>query len=205
MAGEMAGRGRCAMRLRSAWAIVLILGPVPGESAAIAQTAAASPVARAAAVQRPAWIVKSDADAQVVLDVIARFAPEFGGHLGVAGLDEQVLDLQPQRFEREQAAIRQAIAELEARRARETDPLVKQDIDILIRSARENAEGDELSHKYELTYLDVPLTMFRGLRSLLDDEISPARRPSALVRLRKYAGALPGTTPTTELAQARMR
>jgi hypothetical protein len=191
------------MRVRTAWTIVLALG-LAG-STAVAQTPAASPAAREAAVQRPAWIVKSDADAQVLLDVIAHFAPEFGGRLGVAGVDEQVLDLQPQRFEREQAATRQAIAELDARRARETDPLVKQDIDILIRSARQNAEGDELSHKYELTYFDVPLTMFRGLRSLLDDEVSPARRPAALVRLRKYAGALPGTTPTTELAQARMR
>ena len=100
---------------------------------------------------------------------------------------------------------KEALAELERRRAAETDALVRQDLDILIQSARDQIEGDALERKYELTYFDVPLTIFRGLRSLLDDQIAPERRPAALVRLKKYAGDVPGTTPLTVLAEQRMR
>ena len=95
----------------------------------------ASPVARAP------WIAKSDANAQVLLQVIARFSPEGAGQIGVSGLDEQVLDLQPRLYERTEAATREALAELERRRAAETDPLVRQDLDILIDFRQAVARG----------------------------------------------------------------
>jgi hypothetical protein len=82
---------------------------------------------------------------------------------------------------------------------------VRQDLDILIQSAKDQIESDALQRKYELTYFDVPLTIFRGLRSLLDDQVAAERRASALVRLKKYAGDVPGTTPLTVLAEQRMR
>jgi len=150
-------------------------------------------------------VAKSDANAQVLLQVVARFAPEGAGQVGVAGLDEQVLDLQPRLYERSQAATREALGELERRRAAETDTFVRQDLDILIGSAKRAIEGTELTHRYELTYFDVPLTIFRGLRALLDDQVDASRRGTALVRLRKYAGEAPGATPITVLAEQRMR
>jgi len=179
---------------------VLALAPLTGSAALSAQTTPAP-----APTPRPAWIAKSDANADVLLKVFARFAPEGAGQIGVSGLDEQVLDLQPRLYERGEAANKEALAELERRRAAETDPLVRQDLDILIQSAKDQIEGDALSRKYELTYFDVPLTIFRGLRSLLDDQIAPERRAAALVRLKKYAGDVPGTTPLTVLAEQRMR
>jgi len=166
---------------------------------------AASALAPAEDQGRPAWIVKSDANAKVLLDVLARFGPEGAGQIGVSGLDEQVLDLGPRLYERSQEATRAALAELERRRASESDALVGQDLDILIQSARDQIEGTDLSRKYELDYVDVPLVVFRGLRSLLDEQVEPARRPAALVRLKKYAGEVPGTTPLTVLAEQRTR
>jgi hypothetical protein len=154
---------------------------------------------------RAPWIVKSDANAQVLLEVIARFAPESAGEIGVTGLDEQVLDLQPRLEERTEAATREALADLERRRAAEQDPLVRQDLDILVHSAQESLEGDALSRKYELPYFDVAQTIFRGLQALLDDQVAAERRPAAVVRLRKYAGDLPGTTPITVLAETRFK
>ena len=56
-----------------------------------------------------------------------------------------------------------------------------------------------------MPYFDVPLTIFRGLQSLLDDQVAAERRPAAVVRLRKYAGEAPGTTPITVLAEARTK
>ena len=171
----------------------------------LAASAAAQTTPSPAPAPRPAWIVKSDANADVLLKVFSRFAPEGAGQVGVSGLDEQVRDLQPRLYERSEAASKEALAELERRRAAETDALVRQDLDILIQSAKDQLEGDALSRKYELTYFDVPLTIFRGLRSLLDDQIAPERRAAALVRLKKYAGDVPGTTPLTVLAEQRMR
>ncbi|HEU0108033.1 MAG TPA: DUF885 domain-containing protein [Vicinamibacteria bacterium] len=182
--------------------VALTLVPLGASSFVAAQT---TPAPAASPAPRPAWIVKSDAHADVPLKVAARFFPEGAGQIGVSGLDEQVLDLQPQLFERTQAANKEALAELERRRAAEADPLVRQDLDILIQSTKDQIEGDALERRYELTYFDVPLTMFRGLHALLDDQIAPERRAAALVRLKKYAGDAPGTTPLTVLAEQRMR
>jgi Bacterial protein of unknown function (DUF885) len=170
---------------------------------ASAQTVA--PPSAPAPSPRAPWIAKSDANAQILLQVLAHFSPEGAGRTGVDGLDEQVLDLQPQLYERTQAATQKALTELEKRRAAETDALVRQDLDILIRSAKENLEGDALEHKYEIPYFDVPQTIFRGLRALLDDQVAPARRVAAVARLKKYVGDVPGTTPITVLAQDRMK
>ncbi len=203
MAGEVARvrTSRTGTRLPALLAAALAAAPL-----ALAQGTtppAASPAPEA--TPRPAWIDKSDANAKVLLDLFARFSPEGAGQVGVAGLDEQVLDLQPRLYERSQAAIKEGLAELERRRTAESLPLVRQDLDILIESAKEQIEGDALTHKYEVTYFDVPLTIFRGLRSLLDDQVPPSRRAAALVRLKKYAGDVPGTTPITVLAEQRMR
>ena len=40
-----------------------------------------------------AWIAVSNRHAQVLLDVLARFAPESAGQFGVTGLDEAVSNL----------------------------------------------------------------------------------------------------------------
>src|SRR5262249_47343165 len=112
---------------------------------------------------------------------------------------------QPGVYERSQAATRAALAELRKRRATESDPLVLQDLDILVEAGQESLDGAALSRKYELNYYDVPLTVFRGLRSLLDDQVPPERRAAALGRLKKYAGDAPGSTPITALAEQRTR
>src|SRR5204863_4948838 len=88
LAGEVAGQRRCTMTLRNAASLALVFSL--GVGGAIAQTPAATPSPAASAAPRPAWIAKSDANAQVLLDVIARFGPEFAGQIGINGLDEQV-------------------------------------------------------------------------------------------------------------------
>jgi len=140
-----------------------------------------------------------------VLDVFAKLAPEQAGELGVEGLDEQITDLGPGAFDRQQAALREAEAALAPRLAAETDPLVKQDLQILQKAVRDTIEGNELANRYQVPYTDVPQTVFAGLRTLLDDQVAPARRAKALVRLRKYVGLEPGTTAFAVLARDRLR
>jgi hypothetical protein len=146
-------------------------------------------------------VVKSDQNTRILLDQIARFAPESAGELGVPGLDEQILDRTPGFQERAKAASRKTREELSRRLAAETDPRVRQDLEILIQAVDDDQKGSELGRKYNLPYSNVTQTVFGGLRALLDDQVEPARRPAALVRLRKYAGMAPGTTPLTRLTE----
>jgi hypothetical protein len=148
---------------------------------------------------------RSDEHARVPLGVVGRFSPEFAARLGLEGLDQDVLDLGPRLDERTERATREALAELERRLAAETDPRVRQDLEIMIASGRDNLEGARLNRRYLIPYVDVPQTVFQGIRSLLDDQVPPARRANALVRLRRYTGLEPGYTPVTELAIQRTR
>ena len=135
-----------------------------------------------------AWIAASNRHAQVLLDVLARVAPESAGQFGVTGLDEEVTNLTAAAGERGREATAAALATLQASRKTEQNPLVRQDLDILIRSAQTNLRGGRLSQERLLPYTDVTGLVFGGFRSLLDAQVAPERRPAAVVRLRKYAG-----------------
>src|SRR5437762_13783016 len=67
------------------------------------------------------WIARSNENAQVLLDVRARFTPEFAARTGVTGIDERISDLTPGHRERLRAALREAISTLQGRRAAERD------------------------------------------------------------------------------------
>src|SRR3990170_7270192 len=114
---------------------------------ALALVGVAPRPAAAQAPTRPAWVEKSDAHARVLVDVLARFAPESASQFGVEGLDTAIFDLKPGRQERVQAALRGAAQELEKRLAAETDPKVRQDLEILLDSARDNIAGNDLTYE----------------------------------------------------------
>ena len=158
-----------------------------------------------AAAEAPAWVARSDENARVLLDVMARFTPERAAGFGMSGLDEQILDLEPGREERLRAALESVLSTLEARRAQEPAGPVRQDLDILVESARRQLEGNALNERLVVPYVDAPQVVFQGLRGLLDDQVAPDRRKAALVRFRRYVGLEAGRTPLLELAAARTR
>ncbi len=153
----------------------------------------------------PAWVQRSNENAQVLMGIFARFNPEAAGFFGMSGLDEEVLDLRPGFVQRRLEAVRAALATLRSQLAVETDPAVKQDLEILIRAAEEDLEGTELNERLVLPSFSVSSTVFQGLRALLDEQVEPERRQKALVRLRRYAGAEKGYDPIAKLAEARVR
>ena len=87
----------------------------------------------------------------------------------------------------------------------ETEPRVKQDLEILIKAAADEIKGAELNERLKVPYFSLDELMFASFRGLLDDQIAPNRRPAALVRLRKYTGLEAGTKPITEYAIALVR
>ena len=149
------------------------------------------------------WVEKSNENAQVVLDLLASFNPEAAGRFGVEGLDAEILDLREGVFERGIEATRGAMAELQKRRESETDPRVRQDLDILIKALDDNIRSSELNREYSLPYFNIRRTVFSGVRALIDAQVARDRYPAAINRIEKYAGIADGAVPITELAKAR--
>jgi uncharacterized protein (DUF885 family) len=151
------------------------------------------------------WIPRSNQNAQLLLDVQAKFAPELAARTGVAGIDDRISDFTPGRRQRQRRAIQQAVSALEDRQRSERDPNVNEDLAILIEAGRRQIRGSELQESLQVSYLNLPRLIFGSVHSLLDPQIAADRRPAALVRVRKYAGLEPGYQPAVQLAEAEAR
>ncbi|MBV9385967.1 MAG: DUF885 domain-containing protein [Chroococcidiopsidaceae cyanobacterium CP_BM_ER_R8_30] len=160
----------------------------------------------APAITTPApWVARSNQNARVLLAAFASLNPEGAADLGVEGLDEQIIDLKPGFIDRRKQAARKAAQVLEGRLANEKDPHVRQDLEILIRAARNDLRETELEEKYKIPYINVAQLIFGGVNTLLDDQVSTQRRSIALVRLKRYTGVEPGYIPLTTLAEQHTR
>lgn len=153
----------------------------------------------------PEWVTRSNRDARLLLEINARFNPEASVSLGMPELDDQIIDLKPRFTERHQEATGQAITELEKRLEEEKDSAVRQDLEILIKSARAEIRGAEIRRKYFIQLYNASEFAYWGISELLDDQVPQERRVKALLRLRKYAGLEPGYAPLTKVAEDRMR
>jgi uncharacterized protein (DUF885 family) len=152
-----------------------------------------------------AWIERSNQNAQLLLQIQAQFQPEAAARQGIAGLDDRISDFAPGHVQRQREAIRKVQAELEQRLAAEKDPLVAQDLQILVDAARRQIKGSELREKLSVPYYNLPQLVFGSTRALLDPQIAAERRPAALVRLRKYLGLEGGQPSLVQLAEAETR
>ena len=123
---------------------------------------------------------------------IADLSPEGAGQLGVEGVDEKISDFSPGANQRARKALTPAVAELQSRLTTEKDPLVVQDLHILIKAGNDSIRETELSDKYDIPYTNLSRRLFSGIRAILDEQVSPSRYPAAVVRLKKYAGMEPG-------------
>lgn len=165
--------------------------------------AVAAPAAGAPAAS--SWLERSNENARLLLTTQARFGPENAGLFGVEGLDETVSSLPLDRPAQEVRDYEATVAELERRLAAERDPEVRKDLEILIDSGKRRIEDLRLEQKYFLPVFNPAQMAFDGIRSLLDPRVAKERYPAALVRLRKYAGTEPGSTPLAVQATALLR
>lgn len=161
------------------------------------------PASAAEITDTPAWIARSNANAQILVNDLAKFNPEFASRVGVAGFDDKIADLTPGVEERTRLALTASRDELAKRIMVETDPLVRQDLEILVESANNQLNTNALNERLMLPYADIAQLIFFGEFSLLDDQIDAARRPAALARLKLYTGLAPGSKAVTELAKDR--
>ena len=149
------------------------------------------------------WVEKSNTHAQIVLEAVAKFNPESAAAVGVDGLDEEIRDLKPERYERELAESEDILAELKRRLEDETDTRVRQDLGILIKVVQDSIRSEKLNRENMLPYFNLSQGIFRDIRALIDVQIPRERYPAAIVRIKRYAGLEDGFTPLTELARDR--
>jgi len=157
----------------------------------------------ALAAAPPAWVEKSNAHAKVLLDVQVRFSPESATQIGVEGYDDQVADLNPRIYERSQDAYKGALKDLERRLDKEQDPIVRQDLEILIQAARDQLRSGQLEEEMLVVYLPISRLVFAGTRGLLDPRVSKERQALAVTRLKRYAGLEGKAKPIAVLARER--
>jgi len=153
----------------------------------------------------PAWVTKSNENAKLLLNVMAKYSPENASSLGVDGYDEKITDYSRDQFEALNRDQRAAIAEMERRRRIEADPKIRQDLDILIGSANDQLRSAALQRKYFIPFNDLTQTIFGVVHQTLDPRIPKARQATLLVRLQKYAGLTEGYKPATVLANERLQ
>ena len=151
----------------------------------------------------PAWIAKSNQYTQGLLLAQAQFDPENAAQSGLDQFDGKAIDLGPNRTQRVMAAEQKQRLIFAAALKTERDPLVRQDLQILIGSIDRSIEGARLDQTLMLDWTDVPQFVFGSLNDALDAQVGPKRQAKAIELVRRYAGLYPGTTPLTELAKAR--
>ena len=149
----------------------------------------------------PDWVTRSNINAQLLNEIDAKHSPESAAGNGQQGVDDKISILGEAESESERADTRAVRAKLQSRLATEKDPLVKQDLEILVAAADLRLQQSEVAKKYFLPYVNAGGAIFYGEKQLLDDQIAPARRPAALARLKKYTGMEPGYKPLTLVAE----
>ncbi len=150
------------------------------------------------------WVTRSNAIAYKILESGAKFAPEFSGQSGVEGYDEAIFDLKDNLTERQLENAESNLIMLNEYQAKEQDPRVKQDIEIMIQSVKDSIESTKVNAKRVLPYGNVIGLIFAGFNGQLDKQVPFERQQAALVRLKKYTGQAEGYEPLVELAKKRL-
>ena len=103
---------------------IALTSPVHASAQSVA---AATPSAPA----KPAWVVKSDAETQKLLQLEAAFMPENASSMGLTAFDGKVADLSLDADSRLLAAYQGRLTDIRGRISAEQQPEVRQDLEIL--------------------------------------------------------------------------
>src|SRR5436190_3895732 len=114
------------------------------------------------AAPTPEWVQRSNENSTLLLEVMAKYAPEMASSIGVESHDKDVTSLPLDLNARSIADLQAALQKLDAKLATEKEPSVLQDLQILTNAARLRIEGTHLGEKYNVPYFDIPLTEFQG-------------------------------------------
>lgn len=167
------------------------------------RTVAASGLMLISVLAQADWIERSNAITMQVLEAQGEFQPESMSSQGLSQFDAEVSRADAGARDAFIASNRAQIARLEALLAKESEPRVRQDLQILITALENEITSQELHYSLMLPYHNLPESIFYSFMLLLDERNDPARYPAALERLRKYNGRAEGYEPIADLLIAR--
>ena len=148
---------------RFSLAVVVVLAIAAGTVAA-QRSSSPIPSRPPTPTQAPDWVARSNEHTRVVLEAQARLAPEGAAQVGVSGVDEQIrisapgIPADPRQVTRMQQ-------ELQRRLNAEQDPLVRQDLEILIQAAGSSCARLDIGERLLLPYINAPAAIFNSLRA----------------------------------------
>jgi len=147
----------------------------------------------AASAEDRSWIEASDRNSAIVIEMQGAFHPELMSELGVDRFDTAVLDLAPENAKRYDTAAGRVLELLSARQKTESDPRVRDDLDLLIDAVGSRRRTRALEYRLLVPYFDLPRHIFQGLQVLLDARNGESRRRNAgHARDRRHAMIFPG-------------
>ena len=149
------------------------------------------------------WIDQSNAYTHMLLDVHLEHTPEEGSQQGLAKFDSRISNptLADELAERRQ--LEAVLAKIMAARTTESNKHVQEDLEILRKAFDLQFREEDFELQREVPFDNASEMIFQGLRGLLDDQVVAERRPAAVTRLRKYAGAEAGYKPFTDILKQR--
>jgi hypothetical protein len=154
---------------------------------------------------KPDWILRSDEIAAPVVELVIASGPEGASDMGLSLADPYTTDVSEGWRDRVRADAARADAALDVAGARETDPRLREDIEIMRRRVADIEAGIAVTDARLLSLVDVAKIAFLGLRVLLDEQNPIERKRLALVRLRRYTGLEPGTVALAHAAEQETR
>ena len=150
-----------------------------------------------------AWITRSNGYTKLLIDIDEKYSPEFGSSQGFSYYDTLVDQPTLANFKAKRKDQEDALVILKAAKQKETNPAVKQDLDILIHQTELEFREEDFEINREVSFFNATGTVYSGIQGLLDDQTPSDRRPAALVRLNKYAGLQKGYEPLTSILKER--
>src|SRR5438128_3051769 len=110
----------------------------------------------AALAQDRLWVERSDRHTAMVFETLGAFYPEWMSHLGIERFDPEVMDLKPGVVKRLDAALAASVKRLAAAKQGESDPRVREDLEIDIDALERMRRTRVLEERLLVPYFDVP-------------------------------------------------
>ncbi|HWF90859.1 MAG TPA: DUF885 domain-containing protein [Terriglobales bacterium] len=160
-----------------------------------------------AAAQTPApnWIAVSNGYTNKLLAVEMKHHPEQGSREGLSEYDDKVAQPTLADEDQQRRETEAVLAQLKAAAAEPQQEQVAEDLQILIHRVELNFKQQDYTRAHEVPFLNASNMIFSSLHVLLDDQTAADRRPAAVVRIREYAGMVPGYRPLTEILEQRVK
>lgn len=139
------------------------------------------------------WIARSNANTHLLTTAI-----DASACTTQTSTHESLLELNPKYRECHHQKLNQAVQAFQTKLKRETDPWVKLDLEILIKSTTQHIQSDALNQQYRLPYVNLA----KAIASSLEQH---SNKSTLLNQLRQYAGLEAGTPAIADLAIQQLR